>query len=133
MNNERLLRLANHLESVEEYSPESIMEVWIEWPEDNFSIWYAIKYNSSFFKYMPIWFNEWNQSELFFEPELSEEKDIGFSGSCLKFFCLTPKEFSHLFDMDGHQNVKMFGGDYLSKSSPPKSVSFNIRELIKKR
>lgn len=129
---ERLLRLAERLSTLETADNVQIIEVWVEWPENNFSIWYAIKYKPSYFKNFPLWFNEWSFSEHFQEPELIGFEDLGFAGSCMKFFDFGPKEFSHLFDMDAHQNIEMFGGEYLNKHSSPKKIALNIREFLKK-
>jgi len=130
---ERLLKLAERLSEMKTDIDEEIIEVWIEWPENNFSVWYAVKYKPSYFKKLPVWFNEWSFSEHFQEPELIGHQDLGFAGSCMKFFGIEPKEFSHLFDMDGHQNIEMFGGEYLNKQSSPKIIALNIRALLKKR
>lgn len=132
MDNKRLSELASHLDAIENIPPPNILEVWIEWPENNLHSWIAVKYNASLFIDMTKWFEGWRLSEHFQEPELNEFENLGFAGSCLKFFSFSPKEFSHLFDTEGYQNIQEFGGEYLSKFSSPSAIAFNIRELIKK-
>lgn len=131
--NKRLLELAIHLDAIEIKQEYNILEVWIEWPENHVNSWIAVKYNSSFFINMPSWFEEWEFSEHFQEPELREIKDLGFAGSCMNFFSLSAKEFSHLFDTEGYQNTKMFGGECLSKCSSAKDVALNIIDFVKRR
>lgn len=131
--NKRLLELALHLDAIGNKQECNILEVWIEWPENYVNSWIAVKYNSSYFIDMPNWFEEWEFSEYFQEPELREIKELGFAGSCMNFFSLTPKEFSHLFDTDGYQNVKRLGGERLSKYSSASNVALNIVDFVKRR
>ena len=132
---ERLMTFAIRLYRIRDNPESNIVEVWIQWPdkEQMLKPWYEVKYNISFFEELIVCFDEWQWSERFQEPELKGEKDLGVSVSCLKFFGLTPMEYTHLFDTEGYQYIQKYGGKYLSMDSTPSDVAFNILEFLKSK
>jgi hypothetical protein len=133
ISNERLLKLACHLEALETYDIDNNLEIWLQWPQDNCDVWYAITYNPSYYKQFPEWFKEWQINEEFDEPTLKEDKNLSFSRCCLKFFSLGPIEFTHLFDMRGYQNTDKYGGKYLHLNSNPSTIANNIKDFVGRR
>ena len=131
--NKRLIKLAAHLERIKYPIDEHIMDVWIEWPENNFNTWYSVKYNAGLFKEMPNWFDDWQFGEEWQEPELKNFENLGFGVSCMRYFFLTAREFSHLFDTEGHQNIIHYGGEIINDPINAKLIALNIRELVKNR
>ncbi len=132
---ERLEKFAAHISKIENHPEDGLIEtVTLVALEENIQIPYEVRYHFWVFDELPECFDEWHYSKKFGEA-LWEESDPeeGTVASVIDFFSLGLDEFSHLFDLDGFQNVDQFGGRKLTEESKGEDIARNIFELIKRK
>lgn len=133
--NERLIKFAKHLEKTTNhyefglYKQASLVEV-----EKKRNTSFLVTFHEWVFEELPIVFKEWYFAEKTGDPvcegSLPEE---GTVGAVIDFFNLRMDEFCHLFDLEGFQNVKKFGGSYLNFESEGPVLAKNIFDLVERR
>lgn len=131
----RLIKFASHLEKIENhpefglYETASLVEV-----EEKRNTSFKVTFHGWIFGELPGIFKDWNFSEKTGDPLykgcIPEE---GTVAGVIDFFNLRMDEFCHLFDLEGFQNIKRYGGNHLSFESDAKDIAKNIFELIKHR
>lgn len=81
---------------------------------------------------LPKRFKEWSYDEEGEPVMIGANPEEDNAASIFDFFELTPEEFSHAFDIDGFQNIEMYGGTYLMEDSEPFEFAKNIKGIVLK-
>lgn len=133
--NQRLQRFADHLAKIKNHLEEGLFEtVTLVALEEHRSIYYEVKYHHWVFEELPVCFDEWGYSGKYGNPLWEEtDQEKGTVTSVIDFFNLKLEEFTHLFDINGFQNVFSFGGDKLNEMSDGSAIARNIVEIINRR
>jgi len=132
--NERLLKFAEHLNSIKKLHAQLFDEVELFEVEDNIRIHFKVRYNYLIIDELPSVFPEFDFSEENSDPMLKDRPpEEGSIPGVISFFELTPEEFCQIFDVDGYQNTNKFGGRFLNVDSQPPDFAFNILQLVKHR
>lgn len=132
---ERLLKFAKHIEQITNhyefglYQNANLVEIK-EFPH----VTTPLVYHFWVFEELPIVFREW-----YFHKKTGEPSFKGFDymggtlGAVVDYFDLTLKETLHLFDLEGKQDVEVFGGTHLNFESDGPVLAKNIYDLIEYR
>ena len=130
--NERLIKFAKHLQAIKNhpefglYKSASLVEL-----EEKRNTSFMITYHEWVFEELPVVFSEWYFSETngapFCEGCMEEE---GTLAAVIDFFDLRLTETCHLFDLEGFQDVKKYGGNYLTFQSDGPEIADNIYGLL---
>ena len=133
--NERLLKFAKHIEQITNhpefglYKSASLVEV-----EEKRNVSFLITYHEWVFEELPNVFPEWYYAEKFGQPSCKGYiEEEGTLAAVIDFFDLKMTEVCHLFDLEGFQDVKRYGGHQLNYYSMGPEISKNIYELVKTR
>ncbi|MFY9309606.1 MAG: hypothetical protein WAQ28_11220 [Bacteroidia bacterium] len=139
--NQRLLTFASHLEQIKSHPEQGVFGIVKMVALENkgnihreLKIHYNVRYHSWPFEELPVCFDEWSYGGKYGNP-LWDDSDPaeGTVASVIDFFDLSLDEFSHLFDIDGFQQINRFGGFEISEQSNGLDISRNIMELVKSR
>lgn len=133
--NERLLKLAKHLESTTNHPEFGLTETarLIELsPRAPHS--FMVVYPRWVFEELPAIFDEWFYDKQTGNPICDgADEEEGTLGSAIYFFDLSLEETCHLFDLEGKQNVEAFGGLRLNFESDGPELAQNILALVATR
>jgi hypothetical protein len=127
----RLLAFADKLKKAKERKPH-IEDIFFEWPYQAKS-YYCITHNTSIFFVLGELSNAWYFNEKTKSWEIKDFKDMGTFRACIEWFGLKPEEYTHLFDVEGNQDIDRFGGKRLNEDSKPADYAYNIIQFVFKR
>lgn len=133
--NQRLLKFANHLNSIKKFHEQQFDEIELVELEEKVRIHYKVKFNYLLLDELPKVFEEFYYNEVYGAPTLDEtspEEENSIAGVAV-FFGLGPDMFAHLFDVEGYQNTILYGGKQLTMDSQPSDFAQNIIEFVKWR
>ncbi len=128
--NKRLLKFAEHLQTLKNHPEEGLFEtITIIAIVGDFAIPYDMKWPSWIFDQLVEIFEEWEFDEITGEPVLIDnlQNEGTFSNLC-DFFNFTLDETS-IFDLEGYQIPGRFGGRVLNFESTTEDIAFNVMEL----
>lgn len=131
----RLLNFAKHLSKIKTVpEPIEFEEVILCELEVNKRIEYKVKYPSWIFHELPKIFSSWQRDVSGGQPLLKgiEFNEDTYAG-IFNFFQLSPGEFMHLFDLNGNQDIEMFGGNKLTEKSDGPAIAKNIYEFVRRK
>lgn len=133
--NKRLLRFAEHLNSIKNFPGELLQEVELVDVKEKVRTHYKIIYNHFLIDELPAAFEEFEFNEINGDPILIGRNPLeeGPTLSVVEFFGLGPAEFAHLFDVEGLQNPIIYGGKILTPEATPSDFAFNIYQFVRFR
>lgn len=132
---ERLLKFAKHIESITNH-PEfgltetaRLVELSPRAPQC-----FMVVYPRWVFEELPVIFDDWFY-EFHTGNPICKGSDVeeGTLGAATYFFDLTLGEVCQLFDLEGKQDVKKYGGQHLNFESNGPEMAQNIYELVKRK
>jgi hypothetical protein len=131
---ERLIKFAEHLNTIRNFPGELLQEVELVDMNKKVRTHYLIRYNYFIIDELPAVFEEFGFDAITGDPMLEgrSSEEEGPTLSVLEFFGLgAPAEFAHLFDMEGLQDTKIYGGRVLTPESTPKDIAFNMMQFVR--
>lgn len=133
--NNRLIKFAKHLETITQHREHGLYESanLIELAKKTHIV-LNVKYQCWIFDELPALFSDWSFDEQTGKPIWDGcNPEEGSTASVIEFLGLRLDEFMHLFDIEGFQNVRKYGGATLNFDSGGPAVANNIFELVKHR
>lgn len=133
--NKRLLRFAEHLNSIKNFPGELLQEIELVDVKEKIRTHYKIVYNYFVIDELPVVFEEFEFNDINGDPILigRNPHEEGPTLSVADFFGLGPAEFAHLFDVEGLQNPLQYGGKMLMPEAGPADFAFNIYQFVRFR
>ena len=133
--NNRLIKFAEHIQKIKNhpefglYESASLVEL-----EEKRNTSFKVTFHGWIFEELPAIFPHWEFSEKNGQPiYIGCHPDEGTVAGVIDFFHLDMNEFCHLFDLEGFQNTKRYGGNHLTFESEGTDIAENIFQLLKYR
>ncbi|MCW3083513.1 MAG: hypothetical protein JWP12_879 [Bacteroidetes bacterium] len=133
--NERLIHYADHLATIKDHAEHGIYRMaTLTALEKKLHTSYIVKTHNWCYEELPMIFDEWGYDEFSGDAILLRMKpQEGTIAGVIDFFDMTLKEFCHVFDLDGLQDIEQYGGILLTPDSDGADIAYNIIELVRGR